>query len=293
MSDLSGRSSKSEARSEWAVKIISQKKFRTYASERRFEKMTDDFKGVLFDVDGVLEFKGCVYPGAIELVHALRQKGVIIRILTNSTLKSRKSCAEKLNQMGFEISEQEVVTASYATAKYLKSLNPKSCWVMLKREGLAEFKHFVHDDQNPEYIVLGDYREDFRFEMMNKALKLLLSGSKLIVMITEKVDRSMGDVELTVGAYGKMLEDAAGIHATWIGKPNKYVFDVALETMGIQEHQVLMVGDRITSDVLGAKTAGIKSVLIKSGEFQESDLSGDVQPDYVVESIKEVSRFFR
>ena len=164
---------------------------------------------------------------------------------------------------------------------------------MLKREGLAEFNHFVHDDQNPEYIVLGDYREDFRFEILNKALKLLLSGSKLIVMITEKVDQSMGDVELTVGAYGKMLEDAAGITATWIGKPNKYVFDVALETMGVQKHEVLMVGDRIGSDILGAKTAGIQSVLVKSGEFQESDLTGDVQPDYVVESIKEVSGFFR
>jgi HAD superfamily hydrolase (TIGR01458 family) len=239
--------------------------------------MSDDFKGIIFDVDGVLEFKGRVYPGAIKLVHALRQKGIIVRILTNSTLKSRKSCAAKLNQMGFEISEEEVVTASYATANYLKSLNPRSCWVMLKRED----------------IVLGDYREDFRFEIMNKALKLLLSGAKLIVMITEKVDRSMGDVELTVGAYGKMLEDAAGISATWIGKPNKYVFDVALETMGIQRHQVLMVGDRIHSDISGAKTAGIKSVLVKSGEFQESDLSGDVQPDFVVASIKEVSGFFR
>ncbi len=255
--------------------------------------MSDDFKGIIFDVDGVLEFKGRVYPGAIKLVNALRQKGIIVRILTNSTLKSRKSCAAKLNQKGFEILEEEVVTASYATAKYLKSLNPRSCWVMLKREGQAEFKHFVHDDQNPEYIVLGDYREDFRFEIMNKALKLLLSGAKLIVMITEKVDRSMGDVELTVGAYGKMLEDAAGISATWIGKPNKYVFDVVLETMGIQTHQVLMVGDRITSDILGAKTAGIKSVLVKSGEFRESDLTGEVQPDYVVESIKELSEFFR
>lgn len=255
--------------------------------------MSHDFKGIIFDVDGVLEFKGSVYPGAIELVHALRRKGIIIRILTSSTLKSRKSCAAKLNQKGFGILEDEVVTASYATAKHLQSLNPRSCWVMLKREGLAEFKHFVHDDQNPEYIVMGDYRQDFRFDNMNKALKLLLGGSKLIVMITEKVDSSMGDVELTVGAYGKMLEDAAGISATWIGKPNKYVFDVALETMDVQRHRVLMVGDRITSDILGAKTAGIKSVLVKSGEFRESDLTGEVQPDYVVESIKELSEFFR
>ena len=250
--------------------------------------MNGEFQGIVFDVDGVLEFQGQVYPGAVDLINKLRQKGIVIRILTNSTLKSRKSCAAKLNHKGFKIYEKEVITASYATAGYLKALNPTSCWVMLKREGLDEFKYFNQSDLDPEYIVLGDYREDFNFQNMNKALKLLLGGSKLVVMITEMVDNSMGDVELTVGAYGKMLETAANIEATYIGKPNKYVFDVALGSMNLDREKVLMVGDRIGSDVLGAKNAGLKSVLIKQGEFMERDLSGDLQPNYLVESISEI-----
>jgi len=52
------------------------------------------------------------------------------------------------------------------------------------------------DEEAPEYIVLGDYREEFKFENMNKALKLLLQGTGLIVMIPEKVDHSLGGVEL-------------------------------------------------------------------------------------------------
>ena len=254
--------------------------------------MLEKFKSVLFDIDGVLEFQGKAYPGAVELLDVLRRKGVIIRILTNSTLKSRMHCTTRLTQLGFQIFENEVITASYATAKYLKTLNPRSCWVMLKGKGLDEFRDFRCDTDNPQYIVLGDYRDGFNFENMNKVLSLLLKGSKLIVMIPEKVDHSLGGVELTVGAYGKMLEDAAQITATWIGKPNKYMFEVALDTMKVDRRRVLMVGDRVSTDVQGAKAAGIKSVLVKTGEFKESDLTGNVQPDYVVETVADINRFF-
>jgi HAD superfamily hydrolase (TIGR01458 family) len=254
--------------------------------------MKHNFKGIIFDINGVLEFQGQVYPDAVELINFLRKKGIVIRILTNSTLKSRKYCAEQLNQMGFHVRETEVITAAYATAKYLETLTPRSCWIMLKRTGLEEFKHFCHDTEDPEYIVLGDYREGFNFHNMNKALKLLQRGSKFIVMISQIVDNSMGDVELTVGAYAKMLEDAANVKATYIGKPSKFIFEMALKTMDVERNTVLMVGDRVSSDIRGAKNAGIKSVLVKTGEFKESDLAGDVQPDHIVDSISEIKRLF-
>jgi ribonucleotide monophosphatase NagD (HAD superfamily) len=98
--------------------------------------MQAEFKAILFDIDGVLEFQGRAYPGAPELLDLLRRKGIMIRILTNSTLKSRKHCTDKLTQLGFHIRREEVITASYATAKYLKSRNPKSCWVMLNGKGI-------------------------------------------------------------------------------------------------------------------------------------------------------------
>ena len=254
--------------------------------------MTRKFYGVMFDIDGVLEFQGKAYPGAVELLDFLRKKGVKIRILSNSTLKSRMVCTEKLNRHGFRVSEEEVITASWATARYLRTLNPKSCWVMLKGKGLDEFKEFNMDDKAPQYIIVGDYREEFKFENMNKALNLLLQGARLIVMIPEKVDHSLGGVELTVGAYGKMLEDAAGIKATYIGKPSTYMFDMALDSMAIDRPKILMVGDRVTTDIIGAGQAGIPSVLVKTGEFKESDLTGDIQPDYIVDAVSDIKPFF-
>ena len=255
--------------------------------------MKEKFHGIIFDIDGVLVFQGKAYPGASEVIDFLREKGIAIRILSNSTLKSRRSCAKQLINIGFNIFESEAITASFATAKYLKSLNPRSCWVMLKGEGLEEFTGFHHDTENPEYIVMGDFREGFNFQNMNKALRLLQNGSKFIVMISEIVDNSMGEVELTVGAYGGMLEEAANVQATYIGKPSRYVFEMALKTMDIEKGKVLMVGDRITTDILGAKNAGIRSALVKKGEFRESDLDSDIKPDYIFDSIEDIRKLFK
>jgi HAD superfamily hydrolase (TIGR01458 family) len=250
--------------------------------------MKQNFKGIIFDVDGVLEYRGCVYPGAVRTIEILRQRGKTIRILTNSTLKSRKSCVEKLRGYGFIIFDEEVITASYATAEYLKEKNPRSCWVMLEGNGIDEFNEIPQDMENPEYIVIGDNRSKFDFEHLNKALRLLLQDCILIGMQSELIDTSMGEAELNVGSWVNMLELASGVKATYIGKPSEFVFDLTLRTMGLKKQDVVMVGDKISTDVMGAKAFGIKSILIRTGEFEYEEHIGSVEPDFLIDSIVEL-----
>ncbi len=241
------------------------------------------------DVDGVLVFRGVPYPGAKETIDYLKEKGLILRFVTNSTLKSRKSCAERLRRSGFNIEDEEVITASYATASYLRKINPRSCWILLEGEGFEEFNDIPQDSENPEYVVMGDYRDKFTFSNMNKALRLLLKGSKLIGMSQELVDTSLGSIELNVGSWVRMLEKASGTKATYIGKPNPFMFELALESMGLGKEEVVMVGDNLTTDVLGARNVGIKSVLVKTGEFTEADLNYEITPDFICGSLRDVA----
>ena len=254
--------------------------------------MGADLKGVIFDIDGVLEFRGRVYPGAIEAVALLRERGVILRFLTNSTLKSRASAAEKLRRRGFAVIQDEVITASYATAQYLRGLHPRSCWVMLDGDGLREFDGLPLDEDDPEYVVVGDYRSRFDYDHLNRALRLLLRGARLVGMQSEMLDLSAGEAELNVGAWAGMLERAAGVQAVYVGKPNSYAFQLALEGMGLEKHQVLMVGDKTSSDIRGANDFGIRSALVRTGEYggQESDPSA--RPDYILDSVRDVPGLF-
>jgi hypothetical protein len=57
-----------------------------------------------------------------------------------------------LRKAGFEASDEEVFTASYTTAKYLRELYLRSIWVMVEREGMDEFKEFRQDGENPDYV---------------------------------------------------------------------------------------------------------------------------------------------
>lgn len=249
---------------------------------------TSRVNGVILDIDGVLQFQGKVYPGAVEAVRALRHGGLILRFLSNSTLHSRRSRAERLAQMGFAVSPEEVITASYATAAYLRTLQPRSVWVMLDGAGREEFHDFVHDEEAPEYIVVGDNRSRFNFDTLNKALRLLMRGAKLVAMSPELVDASLGDVELNVGAWAMMLERASGVQAVYVGKPNAYVFTLTLATMGLGKDEVIMVGDRLASDIQGANDFGIRSVLVKTGEYALGRTEGDARPDWVLESVAEL-----
>jgi len=249
-------------------------------------------QGVIFDIDGVLEFRGQVYPGAPEAVASLRERGVVVRFLTNSTLKSRASAAEKLQRRGFAVTEDEVITASYATARYLRALQPRSCWILLDGDGLREFDGLPQDEHDPEYVVVGDYRQRLDFEHMNKALRLLLRGAKLVGMQSELIDLSAGEAELNVGSWAGMLERATGVQATYIGKPSPYVFELALEGMGLEKHQVLMVGDKTSTDIRGANDFGIRSALVRTGEFGGQEADGSARPDFILDSIRDVPALF-
>jgi HAD superfamily hydrolase (TIGR01458 family) len=260
--------------------------------ERWFARRKGDrmLHGIIFDVDGVLDYQGEVCPGAIDVVASLRHSGFALRFLTNSTLHSRASRAAKLVAKGFDVSPEEVITASYATARYLEQQRPASCWVMVGGEGLSEFSAFHHDMDNPEYIVVGDYRNRFDFRHLNQALRLLLNGAKLVGMSPDLIDRSTGDPELNAGSWIRLLETAARVQAVYVGKPQPFGFGLALTDMRLRRDQVVMVGDRVDSDIKGAKRFGIRSVLVKTGEYRMGDLDGSIKPDFVVNSLRELIR---
>jgi HAD superfamily hydrolase (TIGR01458 family) len=255
-------------------------------------RMAEAYKGAIFDIDGVLEYQDEVIPGAPETLERLRERKVRLRFLSNSTLKSRAVAAERLRQKGFQVFDEEMITASSATAHYLRSLQPMTCWVMLDGPGLEEFAEFEQDMQNPDYIVVGDYRNNFNFQTMNKALRLLHNGAGLIGMIPEVLDVSLGELELNVGAWVKMLENACGKPATYIGKPYPYGFELSLASMGLPRQQVAMIGDQADTDIQGAQAVGLKTILLTTGEYWLHHMDGAVQADHIFDSIEEIVSLF-
>ncbi len=246
------------------------------------------FKGLLLDVYGVLEYKGEACPGALEFISEINKRGVPYRLLTNSTLQSRKSMAEKLQAYGFDVTPDKVVTASSASAGYLRAHNAKSIRIIIDGKGTEEFAGLTIDEENPEYLVLGDARDGFNFKNINIMYRQLLAGAKLLVMIPNITSVEKDGPEITVGGYGKMLELAIKQPAVWIGKPSPTMFDVAMMDMGLTRKDVLMVGDNMIIDVDGARNAGVASGLMLTGEYSNKRPTPEDNPDFVFENILDI-----
>jgi HAD superfamily hydrolase (TIGR01458 family) len=250
-------------------------------------------KAFLIDLDGTLYFKGQPYPGAIEVVNYLQQEKYQLRFLTNTTAKTPKMLHAQMQALGFDIYEDEIFNATYACLQYLRSQAQASCHFMVDDAVKAFFKEIPVDDNAPDFVVVGDYGEGFDFHALNHAFRLLMSGAELIALQKNLYWFSSDGMFLDCGAFVTLLEAAAGKTAKVMGKPSKTFFKIALESLQLSPNEVVVVGDDITSDMLGAERMEMRSILVKTGKFKPTQLENPVaKPTWVLNSIAELLGMF-
>lgn len=250
-------------------------------------------KTFLIDLDGTLYFKGEPCPCAIETVNYLRQKKYQLRFLTNTTAKTPEMLRAQMQALGFDIYENEIFNATYACLQYLRAQPKVSCHFMVDDAVKAFFKEIPIDDEAPDYVVVGDYGEGFDFHALNRAFRLLMDGAELIALQKGLYWFSSEGMFLDCGAFVTLLEAASDKTAKVMGKPSETFFKLVLESLQRSSGEVIVVGDDITSDIVGAQTMGMLSILVKTGKFEPSQLENPVaKPTWVLESVSELTQLF-
>ena len=155
------------------------------------------------------------------------------------------------------------------------------------------FKEISTDDDDPDFVVVGDYGEGFDFHALNHAFRLLMDGAELIALQKGLYWFSSEGIRLDCGAFVTLLEAASGKTATIMGKPSETFFKTALNNLHLSPKDVIVVGDDITTDILGAERMKMQSVLVKTGKFKPNHLENPVvKPTWVLDSISELSQVF-
>ena len=250
-------------------------------------------KAFLIDMDGTLYFKGAPCPGAIETVNYLRQKKYQLRFLTNTTAKTPKMLHAQMQALGFDIYEDEIFNATYACLQYLRSQPENRCHFMVDDAVKTFFKEIPTDDNAPDFVVVGDYGEGFDFHALNHAFRLLVDGAELIALQKNLYWFSAEGMFLDCGAFVTLLEAAAGKTAKVMGKPSETFFKIALESLQRSPSEAIVVGDDITSDILGAENTKMQSILVRTGKFKPNQLENPVaKPTWVLNSIAELPNMF-
>lgn len=224
-------------------------------------------KAVLLDIAGVLYQGNHAIPGAVAALGRLRDLGLPLRFVTNTSRKSRAQLLEDLGDMGFSLPADEIFTAPCAAAAYLASrgLSP----LLLVDEAVRA--DFPPPADAPDAVVIADSPDCLDYPGLDRAFRVLMEGAPLVAIGDNRYFRSDDGLHLDVGPFVRALEYAAGIDAVIAGKPSATFFMEVLADLGTPAQDTVMVGDDVMADVGGARRAGMDAVLVRTGKYRRGD----------------------
>jgi HAD superfamily hydrolase (TIGR01458 family) len=248
-------------------------------------------RAVLLDIDGVLTVSWKPLPGAVDAVRALRDAGLRLALLTNTTSRTRSWIASTLADAGFPVEPQDVLTAPAATAAHLTRHRPEARCLLLNSGDVADDMAGVQlVDTDPDVVVLGGAGPEFGYEALNDVFGHLQRGAELMAMHRNLFWRTDAGLQLDSGAFLLGLERAAGVEAVVVGKPAPQFFAAALSRVDAPAEAAVMVGDDVEADVLGGQAAGMTGVLVRTGKYRpdaEAGVDGG-HPQHVVDSVADL-----
>lgn len=153
------------------------------------------------------------------------------------------------------------------------------------------------DGKNIETLVFMD-DEGFDWNSdINKTVNLLRQFNiQTIVANTDTTyPVSKDEVSVAIGGIANLVEELVGKHFIRFGKPDSRMFVFAyekmLERIHVSRDEILMVGDTLTTDIIGGNKFGIDTALVLTGNTQEKNArlmieSSGIIPNYICHSIK-------
>ena len=254
---------------------------------------------VLADLDGVLYQGQRPIPHAVESVRKAKESAQV-GYITNNASRTPASVAEQITQLGLPATADDVVTSPQAALRVLSRLVPAGSLVLVVGgPGLsseverAGFRITRLADDSPDAVIQG-FSPEVGWSDLAQA-SFALQRRPEIPWVATNTDWSIpveGGVAPGNGALVSAVHLAVGRLATFAGKPEKEIFDVALERFG-PIGDALMIGDRLDTDILGANRAGIRSALVLTGiDTPKTLLASDEsqRPTYVLEDLRDLHK---
>jgi arabinose operon protein AraL len=262
-------------------------------------------KGFIFDLDGTVYLGEAALPGAVEGISRLRKMGMKVLFVSNKPLEPREAYAKKLSKLGIPAQTEDVITSGFVMGYHLSKHFPNLNYYVigednlhheLRGHGLKILAELT--EQNPleviqphvidAVIVAFDRTLDYR--KLNTAYQALVKGAKFFATNADKMCPMPGGGIPDAGGTIAALEHMTGRKLELLaGKPSSLITDVALERLGLRASEVVMVGDRLETDILMGQQAGMQTAVTLTGAAKREDvLELSNAPTYIIESLNEL-----
>jgi 4-nitrophenyl phosphatase len=248
-----------------------------------------DLRALIVDADGVLWHGRAALPGVSAFFDFLRAHRVAFIIATNNSARPALEIVERLTRMNVQIDDTQVLTSAEATALFLPRIAPRGARVFLVGgEGITNAltqAGYTLVEGNAEVVVAGLDRT-LTYDKLKRAALEIRRGAKFIGTNADKTFPGTEGLVPGAGAILAALHAATDVAPLVIGKPERAMFDIAVEKMGAPREQTAMLGDRLDTDIAGAQRAGLASILVLTGiATRESLAQSAVRPDWVFDNL--------
>ena len=256
-----------------------------------------DFDALILDMDGVLWRGAQPLPGLVPFFETLRRQEIGFVLATNNSTRTVAQYQRKLADAGIEVPAEQIITSSLATAEYLRTTAPPGAGVYaIGEDGLHEAltSHGFEITQEGASFVIAGLDHAFSYDKMATATRLILNGARFIGTNPDRTFPGPDGISPGAGAILDAIASASGVKPFTIGKPGALMFQQAMDRLGSRPARTAMVGDRLDTDILGGRNAGISTILVLTGVTAHEDLvDSSIQPDYVFEDIRELAAALR
>ena len=246
------------------------------------------YAGIVLDIDGVCIRGRSTIPGAPETVDELRKLGVGLAFATNNASRTSAAVAEHLREAGFTLDASEVVTSGQAAARLVAPGTP--CLVIGMegvREPLIERGCVITADHTQAEAVVVGIDTALSYEDLALAALAIGRGARFVGTNPDPSFPSERGQIPGNGAILAALRTATGVDAEIAGKPQAPLFEAAADRL--PAGPLLMVGDRLDTDVQGAADLGWDTALALTGSTHRETLAASsIAPTYVLESIADL-----
>ncbi len=271
------------------------------------QNLAKTYDALLIDAFGVLVSSAGPLPGASEFLAFLHRVDKPYLVVTNDSSRTAKSCASWYNSLGLDIDAARVVTSGSLLSEYFADNNlvGSHCVALGPPDSIRSVQDaggilVEPGDDSASVVVVGD-DSGFPFlettEIVLSQIFRRLDAGKTMHLILPNPDliypKGPGEYGFTSGSVALLLEEAMRLrypHRTELGfvrlgKPFAPIYAIATRRLGTRN--VVMIGDQLRTDILGANRFGIASALVSTGisRFDPEALHGENRPTWILESL--------
>jgi len=261
------------------------------------DRLSPPVRGLILDMDGVLWKDDTPIGDLRSIFDRIQARGLKTALATNNATLTVDEYLDKLRRFGVRLAPWQIVTSSEALAQVLANEYPQKGAVFvvgengiitaLRDKGFAPITD--PDDRTRPVAVVSSWDRQLTFQKLRRASLHVRAG---VPLYATNADRSFPTPEGLIPGAGSILaalETATDAKATVIGKPSRLMLELAAARMGLTKDEVLVVGDRLETDIAGGRAMQARTALVLSGVSQRPPTEKrEPEPDLIVKDLAEL-----